>query len=148
MTRTILPTRAWGVIRAAALSAALSASLVASQAAAEDAGAAEGRPALAAPGRCAEPRQALDVRTGDGFSVVGPVAALFDPVDVAAGPAAGETGRTSRPVARPLVRPGACDQPGSGCRAALPTSRVVEPPPDDPGDPPPPGFGGAASRSR
>ncbi|MEZ4334218.1 MAG: hypothetical protein R3F35_20900 [Myxococcota bacterium] len=144
MARTFIPIRPWGVTGAAALVTAL----FAAGAAAEDAVAAEGRPALAAPGRCAEPRKAVDVRTGDGFSVVGPVAALFDPVDVAAGPAEGDTGLALRPVARPLVRPGACDQPGSGCRAALPTSRVVEPPPIDPGDPPPPGFGGGASRSR
>lgn len=108
----------------------------------------ESRPALAAPGRCAEPRRAVDARTGDGFSVVGPVAALFDPVDVAGGPAEGSGFLVARPTARPLVRPGACDQPGSGCRAAIETTRVVEPPPIDPNDPPPPGFGSASSRSR
>lgn len=116
-------------------------------AAAEEDRGPEGRPALAAPGRCAEPRPAVDVRSGDGFSVVGPVAALFDPVDVAAGSVEGTGFQALRPEPRPRVRPGACDQPGSGCRAAIEAARVIEPPPIDPDGPPPPGFGGAPSRS-
>lgn len=102
---------------------------------------AEARPAVAPPGQCAEPRAAVDARTGDAFSVVGPVATLFDPVDVAAAPPLGgdATLRPAPPTARPLVRPGACDQPGSGCSAPTASGIVVEPPAGG-GDGPPPGV--------
>lgn len=91
----------------------------------------EARPAVAPPGQCAEPRAAVDARTGDGFSVVGPVAALFDPIDVAAGPGIGGDAslRPPMPTARPVARPGACDQPGSGCSAIPASNGVIEPPP-------------------
>lgn len=90
----------------------------------------EARPAVAPPGQCAEPRTASDARGGDGFSVVGPVAELFDPIDVAAGPGIeGDSSlRPPMPTARPMARPGACDQPGSGCGAAQPSGIVIEPP--------------------
>lgn len=90
----------------------------------------EARPAVAPPGQCAEPRSASDARGGDGFSVVGPVAALFDPIDVAAGPGIeGDSSlRPPMPTARPMARPGACDQPGSGCSASSPSGIVIEPP--------------------
>ncbi|MFO0688456.1 MAG: hypothetical protein U0900_07100 [Myxococcota bacterium] len=109
--------------------------------AAEGEPAREPRPAVAAPGPCAEPRAAVDARTGDDFSVVGPVAALFDPIDVAAAPGIeGDAGlRMPNPIARPMTRPGACDQPGSGCGAPQPTGIVVEPPPGG-GDLPAPGL--------
>jgi hypothetical protein len=94
---------------------------------------------LAAPVRCAEPRSAVDLRVDDAFPVAGPVAALFDPVDVAANSLAGDP-RFS--VARPggaqaLVRPGACDQPGAGCGGVQAVQSVVTVPPIIPGTRPP-----------
>lgn len=101
---------------------------------------------LAAPGRCAEPRDAVDARVQDDFDVVGPATALFDPIDVAAGPPGPDPVggddprlRPQPPLPRPLARPGACDQPGSGCGAALPSRPVVTVPPVIPGDRPPRG---------
>ena len=88
----------------------------------------ESRAALAPPGRCAEPRMAAGPGgAGDGFAVTGPVSSLFDPLDVAAGPAGNDLRRPLPPDARALVRPGSCDQPGSGCGAALST-RLAPPP--------------------
>ena len=94
---------------------------------------------LAAPGRCAEPRSAVDLRVDDAFPVAGPVAALFDPVDVAANPLASDP-RFS--VARPggaqaPVRPGACDQPAAGCGGVQAVQSVVTVPPIIPGTRPP-----------
>lgn len=109
---------------------------------ADQAGAADGasRPAVAAAGPCAEPREA---RAGVGdpdFDVAGPATALFDPIDVAAGPAVDPLAlRPAPPTARGIPRPGACDQPGSGCGAAVPSRSVVVVPPVDPGTRPPRG---------
>ncbi len=107
---------------------------------ASTASAGESRPAVAAPGRCAEPRAAANARGDDGFSVVGPVSSLFDPTDVAAGPAGGDSLLVQAPPSgRPLARPGACDQPGSGCGAPSATRSVVTVPPVEPGTRPPRG---------
>lgn len=104
------------------------------------------RPAVAAPGPCAEPRDAADRRAAADFDVVGPAVALFDPIDVAAGPEGGLPGadglagrRPAPPEARALVRPGACDQPGSGCTAAIASRPTVVVPPVVPGTGPPQG---------
>lgn len=104
------------------------------------------RPAVAAPGPCAEPRDAADRRAAADFDVAGPAAALFDPIDVAAGPEGGLSGadglagrRPPPPEARALVRPGACDQPGSGCTAAIASRPTVVVPPVVPGTGPPQG---------
>jgi len=97
----------------------------------------ESRPAVAAPGPCAEPRIAADTRRDD-FAVAGPVSALFDPVDVAASPADVDAHpRIEPPTIRPLTRPGSCDQPGSGCGVALSTRPQVVVPPVVPGVRPP-----------
>jgi hypothetical protein len=97
--------------------------------------AAEARPAVAPPGRCAEPRAAGQARAdASAYPVTGPVSSLFDPRDVAAGPPAGVQ-PPQPPTARALIRPGPCDQPGSGC--GLRTSTVVEVPPVSPGVRPP-----------
>jgi hypothetical protein len=86
----------------------------------ETVGAEESRPALAPPGPCAEPRTAAGPGgVGDDFIVAGPIASLFDPLDVAAGPTGSGLQRQAPPDARTLVRPGSCDRPGSGCGAAL-----------------------------
>jgi len=101
------------------------------------AGAAESQPNLAPPGQCAEPRAAAGAGAGESFAVVGPTSSLFDPRDVAAAPP--ESGPRSQgpPDARALVRPGSCDQPGSGCGAVVPTRPEVVVPPIDPGVRPP-----------
>ncbi len=100
----------------------------------------ESRPAVAPPGRCAEPRAAVDARGDSDFSVVGPVSSLFDPLDVAANQSEGDSrlAQAPQPV-RPLARPGACDQPGSGCGAAFETRPTVVVPPVEPGVRPPRG---------
>jgi len=67
---------------------------------------------LAAPGPCAEPREAITGIGASDFSVVGPVAALLSPVDVAGGPISPVL---PPPVSAGLARPGPCDAPGSGC---------------------------------
>lgn len=104
-------------------------------------GAEESRPALAPPGPCAEPRTAAGPDgVGDDFAVAGPIASLFDPLDVAAGPTGSGLQRQAPPDARTLVRPGSCDRPGSGCSAALstrPAPPVVVVPPITPGVRPP-----------
>jgi hypothetical protein len=104
-------------------------------------GAEESRPALAPPGPCAEPRTAAGPGgVGDDFIVAGPIASLFDPLDVAAGPTGSGLQRQAPPDARTLVRPGSCDRPGSGCSAALstrPAPPVVVVPPITPGVRPP-----------
>lgn len=101
----------------------------------------ESRPALAPPGRCAEPWTAAGPGgVGDDFAVVGPLSSLFDPLDVAAGPTGNGLQRQAPPDARTLVRPGSCDRPGSGCSAALstrPAPPVVVVPPITPGVRPP-----------
>ena len=102
------------------------------------AGATEGPlAALAAPGQCAEPRSAAASDAGEDFAVVGPVSSLFDPRDVAAGPPASAVQGPLPPNARAFVRPGSCDQPGSGCGAVLSTRTEVVVPPVDPGVRPP-----------
>ncbi len=68
---------------------------------------------LAAPGACAEPREAIAGAGESSFSVVGPVAALLSPVDVGAGP--GPPPRLGPPVSTRLARPGPCDGPDSAC---------------------------------
>ncbi len=100
----------------------------------------ESRPAVAPPGRCAESRAAVDARGDSDFSVVGPVSSLFDPLDVAANQSEGDSrlAQAPQPV-RPLARPGACDQPGSGCGAAFGTRPTVVVPPVEPGVRPPRG---------
>lgn len=99
----------------------------------------ESRPALAPPGRCAEPWKAADLNGGDDFSVVGPVSALFDPRDVAAGPVGGDAVLAQAPPSgRALVRPGSCDQPGSGCGLASGVRGTVTVPPVEPGTRPTP----------
>ena len=99
----------------------------------------ESRPAVAPPGRCAEPLKAADLRDGASASVVGPVSALFDPRDVAAGPPGVDPlVAQAPPSGRPLARPGACDQPGSGCGLASTTRSVVTVPPVEPGTRPTP----------
>lgn len=146
MTRTPIRFRSW-----MGLCLGLPIVLSSASAAAVEAGDRTGsalleRGLLAAPGRCAEPRDAVDARVQDDFDVVGPATALFDPIDVAAGPPAldpvgGDDPRLrpQPPLPRPLARPGACDQPGSGCGAALPSRPVVTVPPVIPGDRPPRG---------
>lgn len=100
--------------------------------------AAEDQPAaLAPPGQCAEPRTAAGAGTGESFAVVGPISSLFDPRDVAAAPPETGLGQQGPPDARALVRPGACDQPGSGCGAVAPTRPEVVVPPILPGVRPP-----------
>ena len=94
----------------------------------------EARPAVAPPGPCAEPRVAGG-GAADGYAVAGPVASLFDPRDVAAGPPEGGPQRPQPPTA--LVRPGPCDQPGAGCGASRSTSTVIEVPPIGSGVRPP-----------
>ncbi len=102
----------------------------------------ESQPALAPPGRCAEPRTAAGPDgSGDDFVVAGPVSSLFDPLDVAAGSTGDDLRRAAPPDARALVRPGSCDQPGSGCGAVLSTRPTPPPvvvvPPVTPGVRPP-----------
>jgi hypothetical protein len=64
----------------------------------------ESRPALAPPGRCAEPRVAAGPDgVGDDFAVAGPLSSLFDPLDVAAGPTGNGLQRQAPPDARTLV---------------------------------------------
>lgn len=107
---------------------------------AEPAGGGSARPAVAQPGPCAEPRGAQAGYGDPDFDVAGPATALFDPVDVAAGPEVeGLRLRPAPPEARGMVRPGACDQPGSGCGAAAPLAPAVVVPPVDPGTRPPRG---------
>lgn len=98
--------------------------------------AADARPAVAPPGRCAEPRSVADVRA-EAYPVVGPIGSLFDPLDVAAGPPESGPRRPGPPAARAMVRPGACDQPGAGCGASPARVRVIEVPPVIPGVRPP-----------
>lgn len=100
----------------------------------------ESRPAVAPPGRCAEPRAAAGAQGDSDFSVVGPVSSLFDPLDVAANQSEGNSRLAQAPPpVRPLARPGACDQPGSGCSAAFGTRPTVVVPPVEPGVRPPRG---------
>jgi hypothetical protein len=102
--------------------------------------AADGRPAVAPPGLCAEPRAAAADARAEAYPVAGPLSSLFDPVDVAAGPVESGPRRPGPPSARALVRPGACDQPGSGCGPSPVRTRVIEVPPVTPGVPPPGAF--------
>ena len=73
---------------------------------------------LAPPGDCAEPREAVSGVGASTFSVAGAVASLLSPVDVAIGPAPAATLSPPEP-SRALARPGACDDPGSGCSAEV-----------------------------
>ena len=98
--------------------------------------AADARPAVAPPGRCAEPRAVADA-PAEAYPVVGPISSLFDPVDVAAGPPEIGPRRPGPPAPRAMVRPGACDQPGAGCGASPARTRVIEVPPVTPGVRPP-----------
>jgi hypothetical protein len=119
-----------------ALSMVLGLTLLASVQAAS---AGEARPAVAPPGRCAEPWKAADLRGGGDFSVVGPVSALFDPRDVAAGPVGGAPlVAQAPPSGRAIARPGSCDQPGSGCGLASGARGTVTVPPVEPGTRPTP----------
>ena len=100
--------------------------------------AAETPSGLAAPGPCAEPREAISGAASSSSSVmavVGPLGAFFNPADVAAAPRA--AARPS-PAAAVALRPDACDQPGAGC-ARQPTPGLPGVPPIVPGGPPPSG---------
>lgn len=84
---------------------------LAGQAAAEDEAS---RARLAPPGPCAEARDAVGAGdAGSSFSIVGPVAALLNPLSVAA-----QAPRPAQapPIASATTRPGSCDEPGAGCR--------------------------------
>lgn len=147
MMRPIISQRRIGT-----LSLALAATFVLAGAAAADPGLApalssasapassKGTAELAAPGRCAEPRAAVDLRIDDDFPVAGPVSARFDAVDVAAN---AQVGDPRLQVARPggaqaMTRPGgACDQPGAGCGGVQAVQPVVSVPPIIPGTRPP-----------
>jgi len=67
---------------------------------------------LAPPGECATKRVDFAGLIDPEFSIVGPVAALLDPIDVSGSPPA-----IVRPPPRVLgiARPGPCDSPASGC---------------------------------
>jgi hypothetical protein len=76
------------------------------------AGAQEPSAVLAPAGECAKKRAIALGLIDPEFSIVGPVAALLDPIDVASPPP-----RTLPPPSPPLAvaRPGPCDSPASGC---------------------------------
>jgi len=100
---------------------------------------AEGRARLAPPGPCAEPREALTAASLAPGSIIGPLSDLFNPVDVAAAPP--RPARQGRPAIRNRIRPGSCDEPGSGgCTPVGQSSvgRLARPnPPDTPTRPRP-----------
>ena len=81
---------------------------------------------LAPPGPCAERRVTAAGSDMSGFSIVGPVGSLFSPVDVAARPAASV--RLPPPSPSALIRPGPCDQPGTGCGLTSVPGADVNPP--------------------
>ncbi|MCB9724251.1 MAG: hypothetical protein H6748_09415 [Spirochaetaceae bacterium] len=92
---------------------------------------------LAPPGPCAEPREARSGSAlGAGSSLVGPLEALFAPADVAAAPAVGLAG-PPRPATSQLIRPGACDVPGSGGCGLPGGGAIRENPPARPDRPAP-----------
>ncbi|MBC8187903.1 MAG: hypothetical protein H8E78_06820 [Proteobacteria bacterium] len=90
---------------------------------------------LAPPGACAEPREAAVGGVNPNFSVVGSVAALLSPINVALAPPAPAVG-LARPVSYGLARPGACDRPASEC-GVEPAIVSGGNPPIEPGGPPP-----------
>ena len=110
---------------------------------------ARAKAALAPAGPCAEPRRAsLAVRPPDfrragdpdddeTFRVRGPIADLFDPVEVGSGP--GLQTLIDPPVRAQVVRggPTACDVPGTGCGVG-PMSPTASNPPIVPGTRPTP----------
>ena len=87
---------------------------------------------LAPPGVCAEPREAVGAAdSASRASVVGPVSALFNPVNVAAPPS---VPKRNPPTTSVAAQRAACDVPGAGCRG----QRAAPNPPIIPGGRPGP----------
>ena len=97
---------------------------------------------LAAPGPCAEPREAVSGVAPSSLSVVGPLQSFFNPADVAAAPIPPSR---SLPEASAVMRRGACDVPGAGCAQAPQPAALGAVPPIVPGPRPNAGAGLPAS---